>query len=178
MPLHKSPEATGLWFIVLIVVLLSGCAHPPQPKPSKPDWTSQGSGAFHIDRGTVFQGAGMAEGITNSSLLRAAADNRARAQLASVLDQYANALFQYAGYDRQEMATRLAISTVVHKGLGQALITDHWYDQTAKRLYANCILELAVFKRILMSTPVSGTIDETLAEKADQVFKAFAADAP
>ena len=168
----------GLCVIAIIGVLLSGCAHPPQPIHSKQDWTSQGSGAFHTDGGAVFQGAGWAEGISNSSLLRAAADNQARTQLASILEQYANALFQYAGHDRQDMEIRQAISSVVRQGLDQASITDHWHDAAIKRLYARCLLELAVLKNILSSTPVSGAIDPNLAARADQVFEAFVSATP
>ena len=178
MPWHPSPRATSLCVIALIGVLLWSCAHPPQPIPSKQDWTSRSSGAFHTDGGPLFQGIGWAEGISNSSLLRAAADNQARTQLASILEQYANALFQFAGHDRQDMEIRQAISSVVRQGLDQALITDHWHDATAKRLYARCLLELAVFKDILTSTPVSGAIDPNLAARADQVFEAFVTATP
>jgi hypothetical protein len=146
--------------------------------PSKPEWTTQGIGAFHIDRGPVFQGVGWAEAISNSSLLRAAADNRAKSQLAGLLNQYVSALFQYAGHDKQDMATRQAISAVVRQGLDQALMADHWYDEAAKKMYARCILELAALKQVLTSTPVSGSIDATLTARADQVFEAFVTTAP
>lgn len=178
MPMNRFRKVAISCIIALAPVLLSGCAHPPQPVISKQDWTTQGSGAFHIDRGPVFQGVGWAEAIGNSSLLRAAADNRARDQLAGLLYQYVSALFQYAGHDKQDMETRQAISTVVHQGLDQAMITDHRYDEALKRLYARCILELATFKQLLTSWPVAGSSDENLAAHADQVFEAFVTTAP
>jgi len=178
MPMNRSRKVAISCVIALALVLLSGCAHPPQPMLSKPEWTTQGSGAFHIDRGPVLQGVGWAEAIGNSSLLRAAADNRARDQLAGLLNQYVSALFQFAGHDKQDMETRQAISMVARQGLDQALMADHWYDEAVKRLYARCILELAALKQILTSTPVSGSIDETLAARADQVFEAFVTTAP
>ena len=178
MLLYRSRKVAILCVSALSLVVLSGCAHPPQPMLSKPDWTTQGSGAFHTERGPVFQGVGRAEAISNSSLLRAAADNRAKSQLAGLLNQYVSALFQYAGHDKQDMETRQAIGMVVRQGLDQALISDHWYDEAVKRLYARCILEVAALKQILTSTPVSGSIDETLAARADQVFEAFVTTAP
>lgn len=178
MPLCGSLKVAISCVIAMSLIWLSGCAHPPQPMLSKPAWTTQGIGAFHIDRGPVFQSIGWAEAIGNSSLLRAAADNRARDQLAGLLSQYVSALFQYAGHDKQDMETRQAIRTVVRQGLDQALMADHWYDEAANRLYARCILELAALKQILTSTPVSGSIDKTLAARADQVFEAFVTTAP
>ena len=178
MSLYRSQKVAKPCAIALLLVLLFGCALPPQPMPSKPDWTTQGSGAFHTDRGAMFQGAGGAEAISNSSLLRAAADNRARDQLAGLLNQYVSALFQFAGHDMQDMETRQAVGTVVRQGLDQALMTDHWYDEAQKKLYARYVLELSALKHILASTPISGTTDANLAARADQVFEAFVTTAP
>ena len=178
MPSYKSPKALSLCVIALIGVLLSGCAHPPQPRPTQSDWTSQGSGAFHTDQGPVLQGVGLAEAMSNSSLLRAAADNRAKAQLAGVLDQYVKALIQLAGHDMQAPETSQAASAMVRQGLDRALITDHWFDEGNRKLYARCLLELAAFKHILGSTPISGVADASLADRADHMFEAFTAAEP
>jgi hypothetical protein len=65
---------------------------PPPAAPAGPDWIDKGSGAFSSDAGKVLRGVGIASGIRNVALLRTTADDRARAELAKVLDTYVSVL--------------------------------------------------------------------------------------
>jgi uncharacterized lipoprotein YajG len=75
-----------LSFILVIgLVLITGCASTqkvttttPIQELESPDWVMKGSGAFGGDRGKVFYGVASASRMQNSSLMRSAADNRAR----------------------------------------------------------------------------------------------------
>jgi hypothetical protein len=73
----------------LAVFALVGCAEPPaieQLSGPRPAWADQGGhlegGLFHK---RTFYGAGSAEGLPDPKARRAAADQRARAELAKVL---------------------------------------------------------------------------------------------
>jgi hypothetical protein len=82
-----------------LVGLLLGCGGggqvrpaPPAAAPAGPDWINKGSGAFSSDAGKVLRGVGVASGIRNVALLRTAADDRARTEIAKVLDTYVSVL--------------------------------------------------------------------------------------
>ena len=71
----------------LAVIMLAGCVGAPLTV-EMPPWYLQDSGAYLTTNGRVFHGIGEAQGSSSATLLRAAAANRARKQMAQVLDLY------------------------------------------------------------------------------------------
>src|SRR5688572_13222560 len=64
------------------------------PEPSgKPRWVTRGSVAVAGDK-RAFYGVGSASGIKEAALLRSTADNRARAELAKLLDTFSASLMK------------------------------------------------------------------------------------
>jgi len=75
--------------LTLGVFLIAGCASAPEGKIADgPEWVYKGSGAFDVDKGKVFYGVGVASGINNKALLISTAQNRARAEVAKVMETY------------------------------------------------------------------------------------------
>ena len=96
-----------LLVIVSIMLLVIGCAGKskqvaqeslPQDttaeKSSRPEWVTKGSGAFKGEDGKAFFGVASVWGITNPSLARTTADNRARAEIAKIFKTYTAALMK------------------------------------------------------------------------------------
>ncbi len=86
-----------LSFILLFgLVFIAGCASTPKTTKimGAPAWVLKGSGAFGGERGKVFYGVASAYGINNFSLLRTAADNRARSEVAKVFQVYTASLMK------------------------------------------------------------------------------------
>ncbi len=120
-----------------------------------PEWVVKGSGAFPTDKGKVFYGVGSASGIQNSSLLRSAAENRARNEVAQVFQTYTASLMKdYAasttagksGDSSEEQLVEQAIKTVSGMTLSGVEIIDHWQHPASGMLYSLARLDLAAFK--------------------------------
>ena len=80
--------------VALGMLFAIGCGKKePAPPIAGPAWTYKGSGAFDDEKkGKVFYGVGIASGIKNKALLFNTADNRARAEVAKVLETYVASL--------------------------------------------------------------------------------------
>ncbi len=152
--------------IMILSVLLSvgilffvGCAgKEPAPPPAGPAWVNKGSGAFDVDKGKVFYGVGVASGIKNRSLLISTADNRARAEVAKILETYVAVLAKdymastTAGdmkASSEEQHVEQALKTFSKTTLHGARIIDHWKDPADGSLFALCELDLLGFKGAL-----------------------------
>ena len=152
--------------IMILSVLLSagilffvGCAgEKPAPPPAGPAWVHKGSGAFDIDKGKVFYGVGVASGIRNRALLISTADNRARAEVAKILETYVAVLAKdymastTAGdmsASSEEQHVEQALKTFSKTTLHGARIIDHWRDPADGSLFALCELDLLAFKGAL-----------------------------
>jgi hypothetical protein len=152
-----------LSFILVIgLVLITGCASTqkvttttPIQELESPDWVMKGSGAFGGDRGKVFYGVASASRMQNSSLMRSAADNRARNEVAKVFQFYTASLMKdymastVAGdpnVTSEEQHVEQAIKTVTSMTLSGVEIVDHWQHPASGELFALARLDLEAFK--------------------------------
>jgi hypothetical protein len=152
------------------LILGIGC-DPKKPKQKGPEWVLKGSGAFDSDEGKVFYGVGAASGIQNRALLRATADNRARAEMAKIFETYVAVLFKYymasttvgdMSATSEERHLGPAIRSFSMTTLRYATIVDHWMDPNDGTLFALCKLDLAAVK---------GTLDDL--EELDSKFRDY-----
>jgi hypothetical protein len=106
----------------------------------------------------VFYGVGAASGIKNAAMLRTTADNRARAEVAKVLESYVAVLSKdymastTAGdmsASSEEQHVEQALRSFSQTTLHGAEIVDHWKDPEDGSLYALCKLDLLAFKGAL-----------------------------
>ncbi len=152
--------------LMLVVVagmfFLYGCggkavikADTPIQDLDAPEWVVKGNGAFGGERGKIFYGVASASGIKNVSLLRAAADNRARNDVAKVFQFYTASLMKdymastMAGdvnVTAEEQHVEQALKTVTAMTLSGVEIVDHWQHPATGELYALARLDLEAFK--------------------------------
>ena len=143
------------------LVLAPGCASK-QPVTAKtpiqdlkaPEWVVKGSGAFGGERGKVFYGVGSAINM-QSSLLRSAADNRARNELAKIFQVYTSSLMKdytastsagQANVTSEEQNVEQAVKTVTAMTLSGSEIVDHWQNPATGEMYSLARLDLSAFK--------------------------------
>lgn len=146
--------------VVIGVFVLSGCAgkemkaDTPIQDLDAPKWVVNGSGAFSGERGKVFYGIGAAVGIKNASLMRTAADNRARNDIAKVFQFYTASLMKdYAAstmagdvkVTAEEQHVEQAVKTVTAMTLSGVEIVDHWQHPATGELYSLARLDLEAF---------------------------------
>lgn len=157
----------------LCIIIFAACSHVGPAPQSKMDWTTAGTGAFHSDNSPVFQGVGSAEKMRQISLLRATADNRAKTQLFGLLQQYMNALTQFAGIRLDDLESRQAAGTIVQQSLQQAAVSEHWFDETNNKIFSRCSVTLDAVKQLISISNLKETDRYDLLTAADQVFEAF-----
>ncbi len=136
----------------LAVIMLAGCVGAPLTV-EMPPWYLQDSGAYLTTNGRVFHGIGEAQGSSSATLLRAAAANRARKQMAQVLDLYVSKLFQSAGAMpalNMEQGEQV-IGALVRSAVKQSVISDIKSDPRKAQHHALCQLDLETFKQVLAS---------------------------
>lgn len=118
-----------------------------------PKWVIKGSGAFD-DEGKVFFGVGMASGMRNMSMLRAAADNRARNEVAKVFEFYTASLMKdymasttsgEPGVTSEEQHVEQAVKTVTSRTLSGVQVVEHWQHPANMELYSLARLDLEKF---------------------------------
>lgn len=153
------------WFLVLACVfIVSGCASTGSEKVTKntpiqslgaPDWVVKGSGAFGGEKGKVFYGIASASNIGNTALLRSTADNRARNEVAKVMQFYTASLAKdyaastTAGADKavsEEQHVEQAVKTVTAMTLSGVEIVDHWQNPETGEFFSLGRLDLTSFK--------------------------------
>jgi hypothetical protein len=136
--------------------LLAACAAPTAVSITGTPWYEKYSGAYRTDAGNVFYGIGVAEPQKSRSLQRVNADNRARHEIAGVIDQYSKALAVAAtqtGGSRVKSLpadqVRASLNMLVRQAMQRAIVVDHWTDPQNRRMKALCTLDLAQYQSVL-----------------------------
>lgn len=172
---HRPAATVGL--LALALWLFSGCARPPVipvPEPAR-DWMHRQSGAHRIDGSQVFFGIGKAAGVRNATLLRAAADNRARDEMARVLRAYVMVLAEATGLEIGEAAERQGLNGLARTAWQHARIVDHWFDPADGAMLSLCRLDLDAFKAILQAEPqLDAPLRHAMLERAEQAHARLA----
>ena len=118
-----------------------------------PAWVLKGSGASGKEQEKVFVGVGSVTGVRNHSLARTAAENRARSEVAKVLEVYSASMMKdymastTAGdmsASSEEQHIESTIKTVAKETMAGVQIVDHWYHPDGT-VYARAELDLNSF---------------------------------
>lgn len=119
-----------------------------------PEWVTKGSGAFGGEAGRVFYGVGSVSGVRNPAMANAAADNRARAEIAKIFEVYSASLMKdymssaTAGdfsASSEEQYIEQAIKTFSASTLSGVQIVDHWYHPDGSTVFSLARLDLENF---------------------------------
>jgi len=157
-----------LW---MLIVVLAGCMARPLILEDVP-WYQKPSGLYVAGDERVFYGIGSAEGTRNMTLLRATAANRARKEMAAVLDPYVAELFHAT---RAMPALSMeegeqVIGALVSSALKHAVISDQWSDPEKLHLSVLCRLDLETFKQVLASqSAIDAKVREAMVAEAEKV---------
>jgi hypothetical protein len=136
--------------------LLVACTAPTAVSTPGVPWHEKISGAYLTDAGRVFYGIGIAEPQKSRTLQRVNADNRARREIAGVIDQYGKALAVTATRTGGSAVQLLpadelqaSLNLLVRQAMRHAIVVDHWVDPRSKRMKALCALDLAQYQDVL-----------------------------
>ena len=124
----------------------------------KPGWVNRGSGAVATDEKRAFYGVGLANGIKNPSLLRTTADDRARAEMAKLLEVYSASLmkdYQASSNGKEEQSVEQAIKTAANASLRGVEIVDR-YIAADGTVYALAQLDLKKANELISAAEQSG----------------------
>jgi len=146
--------------VVLVALVSMGCASSgPKVATAQaqgaPEWVMKGSGAFGGDKGKAFYGVASASNSSNMSLMRTAADNRARNEVAKTIQLYTASLMKdyqattsagTAGGTAEEQHIEQAVKTVTAMTLSGVEIVDHWQNAQSGEFFALARLDLNTVK--------------------------------
>src|SRR5437016_5686939 len=151
-------------------LLLAACS-------SVPKWVDKGGGYMNEKDGKAFYGVGAVMGIRNEPLAKEAADNRARADLAKIMDTYTAYLMRdYAASTTagdftktsEEQNVERALKTFVSANLSGVTVVDRWEKEDKKggvTVYSLAKIDLEAFKEQV------GQMKELNAQARDYVRK-------
>ena len=174
----------GLCILVATGALLFVGCSAKKPAPStegRPAWVDQGSGAFDVDKEKIFYGVGIASGISNKALLVSTADNRARAEIAKILETYVAFLAKdymastTAGdmsASAEEQHVEQALKNFTKTTLHGTIIIDHWRDPKDGSLFSLCEMDLFAFKDALNNyKELDSQVRDYVRENAEKLHK-------
>jgi hypothetical protein len=151
-----------------------------------PEWVNKGNGAFKDGGAAAFYGVGIAQGIRNRALSVSAADDRARAEIAKIMNSYVSVLTKdymastTAGDMKQSSEEQHVSQTLKNFAkftLHGAVIIDHWKDPADGTMFALCKLDMAAVKKTLAD---SKELDEKMRDyvraNAEKAFDELAAE--
>ena len=159
-----SRVVAGLLSTVTLAVLTGCVTSGPAPAPNPmvaqaPEWVNKGSGAFKDSgNGMVFYGVGSVSGVRNRSLAITAADDRARAEVAKIMNTYVAALTKsYAAStmagdpskSSEEQHIESTMKSFAKFTLHGAIIVDHFKDDSDGTIFSLCKLDMAAVKKSL-----------------------------
>jgi hypothetical protein len=162
------------------IFLLYGCGDKSVKEAVEPpEWVVKGSGAFGGEKGKVFYGVASAYGIKNFSLLRQAADNRARNEVAKIFQFYTASLTKdymastMAGdpnVTSEEQHVEQAVKTVTSMTLSGVEIVDHWQHPETGELFSLARLDLESFKNNMdKARELNRQVRDYIRENADRL---------
>ena len=181
---------TRIAMMFLVGVTLTACGGPKgsnhpvtgtQPDGT-PKWVHRGSGAFDSgESGKVFFGVGIASGIRNEALARQTCDNRARGQIARMLDTYVASMMK--DYQRSTTAGDFKSSaeeqdvlavqkTISHVSMSGVEIRDHWWNPQSGAVYALAVLDLnGMLKTMEQAKELNARTKEYVRRNAARAFR-------
>ena len=176
--------------VLAMMFVLAGCSGPkPADHPvtgtqedGTPKWVHRGSGAFDTDSGgKAFFGVGIASGIKNEALARQTCDDRARGQIARMLDTYVASMmkdyqrsttagdFQASSEEQDVVAVQKTISHVSMSGVE---IRDHWWNPQSGAVYGLAVLDLnGMLDTMEKAKELNVRTKEYVRRNADKAFR-------
>lgn len=145
---------------IIATVAVSGCGGATRVKSDlgisgAPDWVNQGTQALNEKNGRLFHGVGSAPSLGDMSLQISTADERARAEIARVLNSYMEVV------SKDYVAANGSVQPVVEQSISRdvrnltklnltgAKIIGHWRDKKSGMVYSIAELDMKHVKSTL-----------------------------
>ncbi len=171
--------------LALAVIPLAACggstngqSNLNNPGVDYPDWVMRGSGAFSGDK-NVFYAVGAKSGIKNPALLRAAADNIARAEMQKTFETYTASLMKdYSSStatgdlsnSSEEQMVEQAVRTFAAGTLNGVEIVEHWIHPDGT-MYSLARLDLDGFMdQVQRTNELSQRVKERVRRSAERAM--------
>ena len=173
----------GITIAAIAALIASACSQPQAefeyPKPPAgeyPEWVYRGSGSFNQDGKPVIAGVGMVGGIKNMPLARDTAGNRARAEIAKILEVYSASLMKdYAastnagGESSEEQHIEQAIKTFAAATLQGVTVPDYWYAPDGT-VYARAVLDFSLIPELARASELDAKVRDYVRDNAKKAF--------
>lgn len=151
-----------------------------------PEWVNKGNGAFKDGGAASFYGVGIASGIRNRALSVTAADDRARAEIAKIMNSYIVVLTKdymasttAGSMDKssEEQHVSQTLKNFAKFTLNGAVIVDHWKDPSDGTMFALAKLDMAAVKKTLdESKELNSAMRDFVRKNAEKAFDELAAE--
>ncbi|OGR85322.1 MAG: hypothetical protein A3J74_05315 [Elusimicrobia bacterium RIFCSPHIGHO2_02_FULL_57_9] len=187
--MQKNLSKINALFFVAVMTSVIGCSGRTVSGPiaeKAPEWVNKGNGAFKDGDGAVFYGVGIAQGIRNRSLAVTASDDRARGEIAKIMNSYVAVLTKdymastTAGdmsKSSEEQHITQTLKNFAQFTLHGAVIVDHWKDPADGTMFALCKLDMAAVKRTLEeSKELDAKMRDYVRANAEKAFDDLAAE--
>ena len=181
MKLARSIGVTAL--AVLFAGLVTACSSNPQLEGNlgikdAPDWVNKGTQVLNDKGGHLIHGVGMAPTMNDFSLQQSTADDRARAEVARVLNSFMHVVSQDytaaagSGQDQQsEQSMSREIQNITDQNVSGARILTHWPNPKDGSLWSVAELDLNQVKDMVANSKDMNTaFRDYFAAHADNLF--------
>lgn len=176
----------SILFAFLAAILLAACSSSPIESDlgieDAPDWVNKGTQAVSDDDGRLIHGVGSAPVLNDDALQTAAADNRARAEVARVVSTFIDStITDYsasAGADSgADLSIEQSINATTQTALNGAKIKGRWRDPNTGIIYSFAEMDMkALGDAVAAANKLSAGFKNFYAQKANANFDRFVKD--
>lgn len=179
----KSANRFGLFMTALMLTgTLLACSSSPLEGnlniKGAPDWVNKGTQVVNDKGGRLIHGVAVAPSMNDPSLQTSVADDRARAEIAKVLNSYMHVVSQdYSaaagnGQDQQnDESVSRQIQAITEQNVSGARILTHWPNPKDGSLWSIAELDLGQVKDMVAnSKDMNSAFRDYFATHADNIF--------
>jgi hypothetical protein len=177
-------RTSSLLLAFFAAMLLAACSSSPKIESDlgiedAPDWVNEGTQAVSDDKGRLIHGVGSAPVLNDDALQTAAADNRARAEVARVVSTFIDSTISdysaSAGVDSNaELSIEQSINATTQTALNGARIKGRWRDPNTGIIYSMAEMDMkALGDAISAANKLSTSFKQFYAQKANANFDRF-----
>lgn len=173
--------------VVLAAGLIAGCSSRTTVESDlgikgAPDWVNKGSQALNDQNGRLIHGIGSAPNMNDQSLQSSTADDRARTEVARVLNSFMHVVSQDysaasgSGQDQQnEAAVSRQIQNITDQNVSGARIIARWTDPKTGTLWSLAELDMKQVKDMVgNSKDMNAGFRDYFNAHADNLFDSMA----
>ena len=172
-----------LIIIAATITLAAGCSGKTSVESDlnikgAPDWVNEGSQMLNDKGGRLFHGIGSAPPMGDASLQRSTADDRARAEIAKVLNSFLktasndySAAASSGGETVSEISVSRQIDNLTQINLTGAKIIGRWHDKRTGTTWSIAELDMKRMKETLSKAEqMSPGLRDFLSNEGDTIF--------